>query len=138
MKSIFKYVLVLVGFISLGLGGVGIILPILPTTPFLILSYVCFFKGSDKFHNWFMKSKAYSKYVEDFIQGNSLTLKRKMTILLVADGLIILSMIIVRNLYMNIVLVVIMLIKIWYFMFKVKTIPEQHSEFEIEHKNIEE
>ncbi|MGL4990573.1 MAG: YbaN family protein [Sarcina sp.] len=138
MKNIFKYVLVVVGFISLALGGVGIVLPIIPTTPFFILSYVCFFKGSDKFHNWFTQSKAYSKYVEDFVVRNSLTLKRKLMILLVADILIIFSMLIIRNLYVNIALVTIMIIKVWYFMFKVKTIPEHQNEFEIQHKNIEE
>ena len=47
-----KYVYMTVGFISLGLGIIGIPLPILPTTPFLLLAMACFAKSSQLFENW--------------------------------------------------------------------------------------
>lgn len=133
---ILKIVFVIIGIISLGLGIIGVILPILPTTPFLILSSICFFKGSDRCHSYFIKTKIYKKYVSDFTEKKGLSLKRKLTILVFADILIVISMLIIRNLYMNIVLLGIILFKFWYFIFKVKTIPSSELENNI-NKNLE-
>ncbi|MGL4760706.1 MAG: YbaN family protein [Sarcina sp.] len=122
MNKLFKTFLLGVGFISLIFGTIGIVLPVLPTTPFFILSYMCFFKSSDKFHNWFIKSKFYKNYVEDFVNKKGITLKRKISIIIVADIFIVTSMLIVRNLYMNIFLTGIIIFKYWYFFFKIKTL----------------
>ena len=56
----------LVGLVSLGLGVVGILLPILPTTPFLLLSIACFSRSSKRFENWLYHTKMYQIYVADF------------------------------------------------------------------------
>lgn len=124
MSKILKIFLLIIGFISFILGFIGIVIPVLPTTPFFILSYICFFKSSEKFHNWFIKSKFFKKYVEDFVTKKGLTLKRKIYIVAIADAFIIISMLIVRNLYMNIGLTVIIVFKYWYFFCKLKTIEE--------------
>lgn len=124
MSKILKIFLLIIGFISFILGFIGIAIPVLPTTPFFILSYICFFKSSEKFHNWFIKSKFFKKYVEDFVTKKGLTLKRKIYIVAIADAFIIISMLIVRNLYMNIGLTVIIVFKYWYFFCKLKTIEE--------------
>ncbi|WP_297438269.1 YbaN family protein [uncultured Clostridium sp.] len=128
MNRILKVFLLIIGFISLIIGCVGIALPVLPTTPFLILSYICFFKSSEKFNRWFVGTKLYKTYVEDFVKKKGLTLKRKISIIIVADIFIITSMIIVRNFYMNIGLSIIIIFKYWYFFFKIKTIKEPSVE----------
>ena len=54
MKSIKKYIYITVGLISVVLGAIGVVFPILPTTPFLLLASYCFAKGSDRFNTWFI------------------------------------------------------------------------------------
>ena len=58
-----RLVYLTIGFISLGLGIIGIPLPILPTTPFLLLSMACFAKSSKRFEKWLYKTKLYQTYV---------------------------------------------------------------------------
>jgi len=61
-----RLVYLTIGFISLGLGIIGIPLPILPTTPFLLLSMACFAKSSKRFETWLYQTKLYQTYVADY------------------------------------------------------------------------
>ncbi|MBU3143744.1 YbaN family protein [Clostridium sp. CF012] len=121
MKRITKIIYVVVGFIAMGLGIIGIILPILPTTPFLLLASVCFMRGSEKLNHWFKDTKIYKKNLEVFIKDRTLTLKQKVLILLLADSMIAFPLVITNNIFMRIVLILIILCKYYYFIFKIKT-----------------
>lgn len=77
MKSIKKYIYITVGLISVVLGAIGVVFPILPTTPFLLLASYCFAKGSDRFNTWFIGTKLYKKHLESFVKERSMTLKEK-------------------------------------------------------------
>lgn len=77
-----KYVYMTVGFISLGLGIIGIPLPILPTTPFLLLAMACFAKSSQRFEDWLHGTKLYQTYVADYRETKSISKKRKKRIIL--------------------------------------------------------
>ena len=77
-----KYVYITVGFISLGLGIIGIPLPILPTTPFLLLAMACFAKSSQRFEDWLHGTKLYQTYVADYRETKSISKKRKKRIIL--------------------------------------------------------
>ncbi|MDT8337209.1 MAG: YbaN family protein, partial [Candidatus Izemoplasmatales bacterium] len=70
------------GVTAVGLGVAGIILPILPTTPFLLLATIMFSKSSDRLNDRFQNSKLYKKYLEDFIDKRIMTKKRKWTLLI--------------------------------------------------------
>ncbi len=59
-----KKLLVLFGFISLFLGIIGTLLPVIPTIPFLFVAYFCFNKGSDKFRHWYLSSKFHKQYLK--------------------------------------------------------------------------
>lgn len=61
-----RLVYLTVGFVSLGLGIIGIPLPILSTTPFLLLSMACFAKSSKRFEMWLYQTKLYQTYVADY------------------------------------------------------------------------
>ena len=76
MNKIKKSLYIIVGLISFGLGAIGVILPILPTTPFLLLASFCFVRGSDKFDRWFKETKIYKKHLENFVNNRAMTLKQ--------------------------------------------------------------
>ena len=73
--NIKKAFFIVLGCLSLGLGAVGAVLPILPTVPFLMLAAFCFAKSSEKLHNWFVATKLYKKNLESFVQGKGMTMK---------------------------------------------------------------
>lgn len=128
MKKMTKMLLVVCGLISVGLGLLGVILPILPTTPFLLLASVCFVKGSERFDCWFKSTKLYKKHLENFVQNRQMTLKQKWTILLTADAMLCFPFFLVDYLYMRIGLVVLVVVKFYYFMFRIETIPVSKKE----------
>jgi len=69
------------GFISLALALVGVVLPLLPTTPFLLLSIACFSKSSKRFEDWLYHTKLYQTYVADFRETKSIARERKKKII---------------------------------------------------------
>ena len=109
------------GIIFMGIGIVGIFLPVLPTTPFLILTSVCFAKGSSRFDAWFRKTKIYKDYAEDFINDRSMTLARKVKIMLISDFMIAFPLIILDNVYIKIFIILVVIFKYYYFIFRIKT-----------------
>ncbi|MBM7635514.1 YbaN family protein [Streptococcus saliviloxodontae] len=79
MKKIF---LITVGFVSLFLGIIGIVVPLLPTTPFLLLAGSCFASSSQKFDRWLKQTKVYDFYVGDYLETRSIARSKKKKILL--------------------------------------------------------
>ena len=122
MKRIKKFFYVTIGLIAFVLGSIGVVLPVLPTTPFLLLASVCFVKGSDRFNNWFVNTKIYKKHLETFVKERAMTLKQKIVILAFADTMIAIPFFMVDNLMMRITLILVVLFKLYYFIFRIKTI----------------
>ena len=71
------------GIICVGLGAIGIVLPILPTTPFLLAAAACFCKSSTRMYNWLLNNKWFGNYIRNYKEGRGLTLKTKLTALAV-------------------------------------------------------
>lgn len=122
MNKVKKGLLVIIGLLSLGLGLIGVILPVLPTTPFLLLASVCFVKGSDRFDRWFKGTKLYKKHLETFVESKKMTLKQKWTILLFADIMLMFPIVLIDSLHMRLFLILLILCKFYYFFFKIETI----------------
>ncbi|MEG2812402.1 MAG: YbaN family protein [Clostridium sp.] len=122
MNRIIKYIYLTIGFIALGLGAIGAVLPIIPTTPFLLLASVCFARGSDKFNNWFKGTKLYRNYLDNFVQTRSMTLKQKVMILTFAIGMICIPLVLVDSIHAKIFIVFVIVFKLYYFIFRVKTV----------------
>ncbi|MCW3977642.1 MAG: YbaN family protein [Candidatus Bathyarchaeota archaeon] len=72
-----KGLFVLAGTVSLGLGCIGIVLPVLPTTPFLLLSAACYYKGSERLHNWILNNRWFGNYIRNYQEGKGIPLKTK-------------------------------------------------------------
>ncbi|MDR1543181.1 MAG: YbaN family protein [Prevotellaceae bacterium] len=77
MTNYLRFFLIFFGIISLGLGIFGIFLPILPTTPFLLLSAVLFAKSSDKLYIWLLNHKILGEYIRSFLEDKSIPLRVK-------------------------------------------------------------
>ena len=125
--SIKRITFVGLGCVSLALAVIGVVLPILPTVPFLALAAFCFAKSSDRLNNWLINTKFYQNNLADFKAGKGMTVKTKVRILatvtlVMAIGLI--AMLIKGVIVGSIVLVIVWLGHIYYFGFKVKTIKE--------------
>lgn len=77
MKLLMKLSLTTIGSFSLALGIMGIVLPLVPTTPLLLLAAACFVRSSDKLYHWLISNKWFGKYIEDFRSGRGIPLKAK-------------------------------------------------------------
>lgn len=125
MEKIKKFLYVTIGIISFGLGAIGVVLPVLPTTPFLLLSSFCFVRGSERFDKWFKGTKLYKKHLESFVNNRQMTLKQKVTILLFADFMLMFPLIILDSLMVKGLILLVMLTKYWYFIFRIKTVKKE-------------
>lgn len=117
-----KIFYITIGFISLTLGVIGVIFPILPTTPFLLLTSFCFAKGSTKFHNWFTRTKIYEKHLSSFVTNRSMLLKTKICTLAFASVMLLFPLIFVDHIFVKIFIIFLYIFKYYYFIFKIKTI----------------
>ena len=72
---------IVLGCLSLGLGAVGAVLPILPTTPFLMAAAFCFARGSQRLNTWFLGTRLYKNYLESFVKSRGMTLKTKLSVM---------------------------------------------------------
>lgn len=80
-NPIIRTLLLIAGFISLILGIIGVILPILPTTPFILVSAAAFARSSQKFHDWLHQNPLFGKLLRDYREKHGLELKYKIYIL---------------------------------------------------------
>ncbi|MGC9374978.1 MAG: DUF454 family protein [Bacteroidales bacterium] len=76
-NKILKFILIIIGSISLGLGVLGIFLPLLPTTPFLLLSAALFLRSSKRLYHWLMNHKYLGVHLQNYIQHKTIPRKIK-------------------------------------------------------------
>ena len=102
-----RVLLIAFGFIFVGLGAVGVIIPVLPTTPFILLAVLCFSKSSNKLYDLLCRNRIFGQYIENFRtrQGISIWLKTA-SIAILWTGLII-SMVITQAIWIHVVLLIV-------------------------------
>lgn len=72
-----KLLLTMVGIVAIVLGVIGIFLPLLPTTPFLLLAAACFARSSTRMHNWMMSHRLLGEYLRNYEQGRGIPARAK-------------------------------------------------------------
>ena len=121
-----KIFFVFFGLVSFSLGAIGIIIPGLPTTPFMILSSILFLNSSDKLYLWLTTHEKFGKYVLDFKQGKGITFKTKlyaqtMMLLTMSLSLIPFSPAFIDNVIVRITLAISAVFSFWLVGFKIPT-----------------
>jgi len=77
-----KWILITMGTIFVGIGIIGIFIPILPTTPFLLLAAACYARSSTRFYDWLINNKLIGNYIKSYREGKGVPLKVKIFIIL--------------------------------------------------------
>ena len=126
-KSKFKKILfIVVGSLSFSLGAVGIVIPGLPTTPFMILSSIMFLNSSERLYLWLTTHERFGKYILDFKQGKGITFKTKiyaqtMMLLTMSFSLVPISPAFIENIIIRVVLFISAVFSFWLVGFKIPT-----------------
>ena len=121
-----QIIFLIIGCLSLALGCVGIVLPILPSVPFFLLTVFCFANSSQKLHDWFIGTQMYKKHLESFVQKKGMTVRTKATILTSVTALMAVGFVLMLRkgiIVPCVVLAVVWVCHLVYFLFGVKTIP---------------
>ncbi len=121
-----QIIFLIIGCLSLALGCVGIVLPILPTVPFFLLTVFCFANSSQKLHDWFIGTQMYKKHLESFVQKKGMTVRTKATLLTSVTALMAVGFVLMLRkgiIVPCVILAVVSVCHLVYFLFGVKTIP---------------
>lgn len=127
MKKILNGICVAGGFAAIGLGLVGIILPVLPTTPFLILAAALFARGSERFHIWYRNTGIYKKYVVPAFTRKEMTARQKCCALALTTALLCIGFFLSPVWYAKAVILVVLAGHYYYFLFRVRTVREMET-----------
>ncbi len=123
-----KIIFIVAGCICLALGTVGVVLPILPTTPFYLVTAYCFARSSERLNHWFKGTKLYKNHLESFVEKKGMTASAKACILttvtiLMGVGFFFMSR---KGIWLPcVILAVVWTVHMVYFLLFVKTIKQE-------------
>lgn len=130
MKILFLFL----GFFFFGLGAIGTVVPVLPTTPFLLLAAFFFARGSERFNRWFLSTGLYKKHLESFIESRSMPRRTKVYILSFASTMLAVAFILTDLLFLRLFILVVAAYLHYYFATHIKTVPSEKASHSPERK----
>ncbi len=125
-----KIIYVTLGWIGVILGGIGIIIPLLPTVPFFLLSLICFSKGSKTCYKWFMESKLFKNNLELYILGFGMTKKLKYKVIVILTLTMGFGFIMMWNIMLGqLILFIVWVFHIYLFFYHIETLDKEKANF---------
>lgn len=104
MQSLKKYVYITMGSLSLIFGIAGVFIPVLPTTPFLLLASFFYLRSSERMYNWLMNHKIFGAYIYSYLTYKAIPKKTKVGTIVFLWSTLSVSMILVSSLHIRIFL----------------------------------
>ncbi|MGI6769210.1 MAG: YbaN family protein [Bacilli bacterium] len=115
---------IILGSVSLGLGIIGIVLPILPTTPFILLAAYFYLRGSERLYFWLINHKVFGKYVYNYLTHKAIPLRAKISAIVLIWITIPICWILLKNLVFRIIITFIAII-VSIYIFILKTLKKE-------------
>ena len=129
MHHLKKAFFIALGCVSLALGAIGIVLPILPTVPFYLLTAFCFANSSERLHDWFIHTTVYKKYIGSYFRRRGMTKKAKCLLIGTVTAIMVPGFILMDKVPVGrAIMLVVWMGHIFYFGFKVQTITQQEAD----------
>ena len=129
MHHLKKAFFIALGCVSLALGTIGIVLPILPTVPFYVLTAFCFANSSERLHDWFIHTTVYKKYIGSYFRRRGMTKKAKCLLIGTVTAIMVPGFILMDKVPVGrAIMLVVWMGHIFYFGFKVQTITQQEAD----------
>jgi hypothetical protein len=92
-RPLVRYALLGCGWVALGLGALGLLVPVLPTAPFVLLAAACFMRSSERLHDWLVQHPTFGVHIRDYLAGRGLRLRTKVVALVTLWGSVTVSVI---------------------------------------------
>lgn len=127
MKKILNMICVGLGFAFAGLGVVGAVMPVLPTTPFLLAAAFFFAKGSERFHKWFVSTNLYRRYIEQAVKKKAMDKEAKRN-MLITLGIIFTMGFLFSPSFAKVIILLVAAFHFYYFLCKVKTVDKMETD----------
>ncbi len=103
-RNIGRWILMALGTLFVGLGIVGIFVPILPTTPFMLLAAACYARSSQRLRQWLLTNRWFGRYIKNYLEGKGLPWREKVGALVLLwatvayTGLVVIGVLLVKAL----------------------------------------
>ena len=116
MSTLKRYLLIAAGILCVVLGSIGIIMPVLPTTPFLLLAAYCFIRSSDRLHHWLIHHRIFGAYIYHYLEYRAVKKSAKIAALVLLWPSLFISMMIIRRSLVTVLLLMIGTAVTWHIM----------------------
>lgn len=124
LGSVKRWLFIIAGTIFVGLGVVGMVVPLLPTTPFLLLAAFCYVRSSPRLHSALLNNRWVGSYIRNYLEGKGIPLKTKILALALLWAAIILSAVFATDRLIVRTLLVVIAIAVTIHICRVKTIKQ--------------